>query len=32
MRTIRKLLQKEGFQQKQFLNNLVKLHSEIETV
>ena len=29
---IRKTLRKEGYQQKQFLNILVKLHSEFETV
>ena len=30
MRTIRKTLQKEGYQQYWFLNNLVELHREIE--
>ena len=29
MRTIRKTLQKEGYQQYWFLNNLVELHREI---
>ena len=32
MRMIRKTIRKEGYQQKWFLNNFVKLHSEIEAV
>ena len=32
MRTIRKTLQKEGYQQYWFLNNLVELHREILAV
>ena len=32
MRTIRNTLQKEGYQQYWFLNNLVELHREIEAV
>ena len=32
MRTIRKTLQKEGYQQYWFLNNIVELHREIEAV
>ena len=32
MRMIRKTFRKDGYQQYCFLNNLVKLHSEIEAV
>ena len=32
MRTIKKTFRKEGYQQYWFLNNLVKLHSEIEAI